>query len=240
VGFPKRYARIGFLVVVSLSAFAFFYGFEKTETVIDIFRNPPLYERYHESEANLPQHNLDLPFPEGRDAKFFWASNHVTNSGWGNAMQELLMNAHLAYVTKRAFVFDNFTWDRDGPEYSNYNGKLIPSRIPLSAMISGPLIGGPFEPGDDAPRAVSKNYFNEVCPKSQRTIIDTEEVNDEKIRYSETAGASFMFDRWVEKLNSIDNPCVEISQDSYQLGQTGYSARGAFSTSGPRYPNHRS
>ena len=67
-------------MVVSLSAFAFFYGFEKTETVIDIFRNPPLYEKYHESEANLPQHNLDLPFPEGRDAKFFWASNHVTSA----------------------------------------------------------------------------------------------------------------------------------------------------------------
>jgi hypothetical protein len=80
VGFPKRYARIGFLAVVSLCAFAFFYGFEKTETVINAFRNPPLYEEYHKYEAQLPQHNLDLPYPEGRDAKFFWASNHVTRA----------------------------------------------------------------------------------------------------------------------------------------------------------------
>jgi hypothetical protein len=36
-----------------------------------------------------------------------------------------------------SYVFDNYTWDRDGPEYSTFNGKLIPSRIPLSAMISG-------------------------------------------------------------------------------------------------------
>ena len=84
-------------------------------------------------------------------------------------------------------------------------------------LPTGPLIGGHFEPGDDAPRAVSKNYFNEVCPPSKRTILDTEEVNNESIRYSETAGASFMFDRWVEKLNSIDNPCVEIAQESFQL-----------------------
>ena len=80
VGFPKRYARIGVLAVVSLSAFAFFYGFERTEVIIDSFRNPPLYEKYHEYEDNLPQHNPDLPYPEGRDAKFFWASNHVTRA----------------------------------------------------------------------------------------------------------------------------------------------------------------
>jgi len=35
------------------------------------------------------------------------------------------------------FVFDNYTWARDGPEYVEYNGKLIPARIPLSAIISG-------------------------------------------------------------------------------------------------------
>ena len=39
---------------------------------------PPLYEAYHDYERRLPQHNLSLPFPEGRDAKFFWAPNHVT------------------------------------------------------------------------------------------------------------------------------------------------------------------
>ena len=34
-------------------------------------------------------------------------------------------------------VFDDFTWDRDGPEYSKWGDNLIPSRIPLSALISG-------------------------------------------------------------------------------------------------------
>lgn len=40
---------------------------------------PPLYEEYHDYERHLPQHNLSLPFPEGRDAKFFWTANHVTS-----------------------------------------------------------------------------------------------------------------------------------------------------------------
>lgn len=36
-----------------------------------------------------------------------------------------------------SFVFDNYTWNRDGGDYTRYNGKLIPSRIPLSAFLSG-------------------------------------------------------------------------------------------------------
>lgn len=41
------------------------------------FRLPPLYEAYHDYERHLPQHNLSLPYPEGRDAKFFWVAGHV-------------------------------------------------------------------------------------------------------------------------------------------------------------------
>lgn len=172
------------------------------------------------------------------------------------------------------FVFDNFTWDRDGPEFSDYNGKLIPARIPMSAMISGeiptssifvppywrglhagPLIGGPFPPGDDAPRAVSKNFFNEVCPNP--TVIDSGEVN-EPLRYDNDIGAQYMMDRWIEKLNSIADPCVEIAQESYQLFEIwwarpylalytpcwhvspGYSVHVVYSTSGQPYPSHPS
>ncbi|KAG2144520.1 hypothetical protein DEU56DRAFT_790022 [Suillus clintonianus] len=175
---------------------------------------PPLYEEYHDYERHLPQHNLSLPFPEGRDAKFFWAANHVTSSGWGNAMQELVMNAVLAHATKRAFVFDNFTWERNAPDYSTFNGKLIPSRIPLSAIIGGPIIGSSFPPRDAAPRAVSREYFKEVCPNP--TIIDSWEVN-EHLRLDNNVPALQIFDKWVEKLNSIDDPCVEIRQESFQL-----------------------
>lgn len=175
---------------------------------------PPLYEQYHDYERHLPQHNLSLPFPEGRDAKFLWAANHVISSGWGNAMQELVMNAVLAHATKRAFVFDNFTWERNGPDYSTYNGKLIPSRIPLSAIISGPIIGSSLPLRDVAPRAVSKEYFKKVCPNP--TVIDSWEVN-EHLRLDHNVPALKIFEKWVEKLNNIDDPCVEIKEESYQL-----------------------
>lgn len=79
--------------------------------------------------------------------------------GWGNALQEVLLDSYLAYKAGRSYVlpyvalpisnrliaslssyvFDNYTWSRDldPPAYSEYNGKLIPSRIPLRTMIVG-------------------------------------------------------------------------------------------------------
>ena len=35
------------------------------------------------------------------------------------------------------FVWDDYTWNPDGSKYSMYNGKLIPSTIPISTMLSG-------------------------------------------------------------------------------------------------------
>jgi hypothetical protein len=75
----------------------------------------------------------------------------------------------------------------------------------------GPIIGGPFLPKDIKPRAVSKNFFNQVCPHP--TIINSQEIN-EHLRFDENVSAGFILDRWVEKLNSIDDPCVEILQKS--------------------------
>jgi len=85
-------------------------------------RLPPLYPGYRLRELALPQHNLDLPYPEGRDGKYIWISEHVRGmshnvrvlcpirtrlsssiaAGWGNALQEHFVNALLAYHTRRA------------------------------------------------------------------------------------------------------------------------------------------
>ena len=43
----------------------------------------------------------------------------------------------LAQLNIARFVFYNYTWELDGPDYSTYNGHLIPARIPLTAIISG-------------------------------------------------------------------------------------------------------
>ena len=43
----------------------------------------------------------------------------------------------LAQLDIARFVFYNYTWELDNPDYSTYNGHLIPARIPLTAIISG-------------------------------------------------------------------------------------------------------
>lgn len=81
----KRCFRL--LVVLFVSSWALLWLYNRqNENVSSLSRDrditehslPPLYEAYHDYERHLPQHNLSLPYPEGRDAKFFWASNHVT------------------------------------------------------------------------------------------------------------------------------------------------------------------
>jgi hypothetical protein len=47
-------------------------------------RLPPLYGEYRLRELALPQHNLDLPSPEGRDGKYLWISEHVRGTSRDN------------------------------------------------------------------------------------------------------------------------------------------------------------
>ncbi|KAH9944783.1 hypothetical protein B0H21DRAFT_445420 [Amylocystis lapponica] len=125
---------------------------------------PPLYESYHEHELHLPQHNPDLPFPEGREGKYLYWKGHEKQAGWNNVMQELMLNAFVAHASNRSFVFYNYAWRKDGTKYLMYNGQLLPSQIPISTLLSGPIAGDHFYSDPDAPRSVSEDYFRQVCP----------------------------------------------------------------------------
>ncbi|OCH92998.1 hypothetical protein OBBRIDRAFT_790721 [Obba rivulosa] len=218
----RRYARLALVGLLSLLSFAFLHSFNPIppahvhplNVTLDeeVHALPPLYEAWHARELALPQHNVDLPFPEGRDGRYLWMPNHVHASGWGNAMQELLLNSYLAYKSGRAFVFDNYTWNHDGSDYTNFNGHLIPSRVPLSALISGPAVGGPFPADDPAPRAVAKEYWDAVCPEP--TVISSDEVT----RTLEVdASAETILEAWVARLNASEARCIEIARDSEQI-----------------------
>ncbi|THH30230.1 hypothetical protein EUX98_g3949 [Antrodiella citrinella] len=172
---------------------------------------PPLYRYYHEKEASLSQHDPSLPYPEGSNAKFLWLPNHAHKLGWGHAVQEVIVNAYLAYSSGRTFVFDNYTWNSDGGDYTRYNGKLIPSRIPLTAFLSGPAVGGTFPKDAVAPRAVSKEYFDTRCPEP--IIIEKSEVA--RIA-SEDATAQSMMQQWQEKLSSAE-PCIQVERNADPL-----------------------
>lgn len=50
---------------------------------------PPKYGRLRQWEDNLPQHNLDLPFPEGRTGRYVRFSNQIAMLGWNNVLNEV-------------------------------------------------------------------------------------------------------------------------------------------------------
>jgi hypothetical protein len=50
---------------------------------------PPTYKKLKEWESNLPQHNLDLPFPEGRTGRYVSFANQLGGLGWNNKLDEV-------------------------------------------------------------------------------------------------------------------------------------------------------
>jgi len=112
------------------------------------------------------------------------------------------------------FVFDDYVWKRDAP-YANYNGKLIPSRVPTSALIAGPIAGQPYSNSTIAkahPRAVSRRYFEKVCPIPY--ILDPRDTLSD---VGTDASALQIMSAFSEKLRSINDSCVEIQKDTSQL-----------------------
>ncbi|KAH7910291.1 hypothetical protein BJ138DRAFT_1153235 [Hygrophoropsis aurantiaca] len=206
-----QWIRVGLLGVVTLIVLSgLLYRRHVTRSVMAL-HFPPLYETIHEQEQQLP-HYKDY---ETSPIKYFWASNHLSGLGWGNVMQDYVMMSLLARATNRSFVFNDYTWNADGSWYSDYNGKLIPSRIPLSAIISGPVVGGELPPEDNIPRAVSRDFFRTVCPNP--TILQVSDVNDDHMRYDESVPAAYILDKWIEKINSIDDPCVQLGARDGQI-----------------------
>lgn len=48
----------------------------------------PNHDAIREYERNLPQHNLDLPFPEGRTGRYVRFNIQPKGQGWNNIMNE--------------------------------------------------------------------------------------------------------------------------------------------------------
>ncbi|TDL18005.1 hypothetical protein BD410DRAFT_512341 [Rickenella mellea] len=127
-------------------------------------------------------------------------------------MQELIFLAHLAYASGRSFVFDPYTWNRDMNEnFTLYNNKLIPSRIPLNAIIAGPAAGAPFDADNLSPRAVNREYFEAVC-KSPR-LLTGDDVPDAVW----SGDGDFIMQHWVEKLNKTPDPCILLDGPHSQI-----------------------
>ncbi|EIW78956.1 hypothetical protein CONPUDRAFT_138220 [Coniophora puteana RWD-64-598 SS2] len=126
-------------------------------------------------------------------------------------MQEFFMMALIAHVTNRSHVFNDYVWDWDHYPYSTFNGSIIPSRIPLSAIAGGPMVGGALPPGDKAPRAVSSSFFLSVCPNA--TVLNVREVQ-ERAGFDGSESAPALLNLWFETLTAIEDPCVQLAHYS--------------------------
>ncbi|KAF5360421.1 hypothetical protein D9756_004976 [Leucocoprinus leucothites] len=167
---------------------------------------PPSYERLRSWERSLPQHDLSLPYPEGRNGRFVKFSVQIQQLGWNNCLNELLMNSYLAYKSKRAYVFQDYVWKKEYYPWSRMNYRTWPPRTPLNALITGPTAGGPWDNDDDAPRSVSEEYFDIVCPKSERRIINTRDVKPSIMWES----GKTIFSTWQKHLLEAPERCIEI------------------------------
>ncbi|CDO73384.1 hypothetical protein BN946_scf185013.g18 [Trametes cinnabarina] len=166
---------------------------------------PPTYAEFHQAELQLPQHLWNRTHP-ARSERFFFVAGHVRGLGWGNALQEHLLNAYLAYVSGQSFVFANYTWNDDGSVVSYYNGKPIPSQIPYSVLIRGPVVGGTFPSGDDASLAVHKKYFDRLCPKK----VELSRAEVRQIIYNPHSTYE-VTKKWSEAIREADSACVQSS-----------------------------
>ncbi|PPQ67723.1 hypothetical protein CVT25_009329 [Psilocybe cyanescens] len=208
--------------------------------------SPPTFTELRDWEMKLPQHNLNLPFPEGRSGRYVLFSNsrehHV---GWNNKLNDMcvdsdsyfiyytsrihlfflfllltpvirmiysvifrLMNTWLAYSSNRGYVFHDFIWTPSHYPWpvSAYHSREWLPRTPLNALISGPSAGGSWEEGDKAPRSISEAWFDIVCPKSERRIINTRDVKSEV----NWADGKVIFEKWRKLLNDAPERCVEV------------------------------
>ena len=126
------------------------------------------------------------------------------------------MNSFLAYKSNRAYVFSEYVWKREYYPWPEEKAYDWPPRTPLSALIAGPTVGGPWPEGDPAPRAVSEKYFEIVCPPEKRRIINTRDV---KPALADADGVE-IFAAWQQILLDAPEQCIEIqpadrSEDGY-------------------------
>ncbi|KAM6496672.1 hypothetical protein JOM56_007145 [Amanita muscaria] len=202
----RRALRLLPLVVFVLGTIAWYFLLPRLPALNAIL--PPLYQEYRDREDSLPHYEPDAPYPNGRHAKYVFFANHLQGVGWGNLMQELLLNALLAYKAKRSFVFYNYEW-KPGSRYAIYDFRIIPATVPLSAILSGPLTGGSIDSAD-VPRAVSVNHFREICPN--RTIVSGDELRAQL----QSATGLQTLTALTRKLEVMEDRCIEISLKTLQ------------------------
>lgn len=216
----------------------------------------PSYRRYREAENSRRPGTIQLSgtgLQRGKsDVKYFFPEKRLIGAGWGNIVQEQILNALLAYAANRSLVYTDYTW-RDGPlPFSVYyaNMKPIPSRIPLSVFIDGPIIGKPspfshpsfssqstsmtmqstssrspflaslIATPPDPPPAISETVFREVCAEMGEEVHYVDVDEASFMWHDEKYGLDDILEFWVRKLDGIEAKCVSTGKARRGLERT--------------------
>lgn len=90
--------------------------------------------------------------------------------------------------------------------------ELPQARTPMNALIAGPTAGGswgsvPDNPrGYNTPRSISSAWFDVVCPKEKRKIIEAAEAKNP----TRGQDAQKVMDYWAKLLLEMEDGCVEV------------------------------
>jgi hypothetical protein len=63
--------------------------YNKIASLLGVPGYPPTYRRFRAQETSLPQHNLELPYPEGKNGRYVKFSNQANFIGWNNCFGEV-------------------------------------------------------------------------------------------------------------------------------------------------------
>ncbi|KAF8312145.1 hypothetical protein DL93DRAFT_2082576 [Clavulina sp. PMI_390] len=195
----------------------------------DPARPPPMYPELKEAELALPQHDEDLPSPEGKNARFVRFGNQMWGVGLNNQLFEILLNTEIARRSGRAYVFTPFIWDPYvGDAYVEINAndhlaggktKQRAARVPLRAFIDSPTSGAPWPDGDSprVPRAVSDAWFDRMCPQEKRVQLDASKVNPKiGVDFAKDEGIDII-ERWAKLLREMETPCATIQWETPRI-----------------------
>ena len=83
------------------------------------------------------------------------------------------------------------------------------------------MVGGPWPPSDQTPLSVSGEFFHEVCPNP--TVLQVSDTTSDEMRFSDDILVSYVFEKWVEKINSIDDPCLMLDPSSNAIFEYWYA-----------------
>ncbi|KAJ7083431.1 hypothetical protein C8R44DRAFT_894480 [Mycena epipterygia] len=126
----------------------------------------PTFADVRRYERALPQHHVPL-LTKPTCSRYVYFSWETWGIGWNNVLEEQLLNTHLAYLSRRGYVFADYVTGAHPPFPDKLpNGVRHMLHIPMNALTSGPTGGGELGPNADpvAPRAVSLEWWDGVCP----------------------------------------------------------------------------